>query len=119
VKMLTIEGDENDGYYMLVDDGIGMCKSKSRNVLVRVRDALNAIRGTGLFGLTVENTDGAIPNRGGVRPRGVALALLGPSVVVRKPDGKLDMWSITDCRIVEPERPDKPTKFNDPEDERR
>jgi hypothetical protein len=35
------------------------------------------------------------------------------------PDGKLDMWSITDCRIVEPERPDKPTKFNDPEDIRR
>jgi hypothetical protein len=117
--MLTIESDEHDGYYMLVDDGIGMCKSKSRNVLVRVRDALNAIRGTGLFGLTVENIGGAIPTRGGARLHGVALALSGPSVVVRMPDGKLDMWSITDCRIVEPERPDKPTKFNDPEDIRR
>jgi len=108
-RALTIESDDYDGYYMLVDDGIGMCKSKSRNVLVRVRDALNAVRDTGLVGLTVEED---IDDKA----RGVVLAISGNDLIVRLADGKLDSWTVCDCRIVEPERPDKPTKFNDPED---
>jgi hypothetical protein len=108
--MITIESDDYDGYYMLVDDGIGMCKSKSRNVLVRVRDALNAIRETGLVGLTVESAKDT---------RGVVLALSDMYLVVRQPDNMLALWRIDNCRVVEPERPDKPTKFNDPEDIRK
>jgi hypothetical protein len=40
-------------------------------------------------------------------------------LVVRQPDNMLALWRIDNCRVVEPERPDKPTKFNDPEDIRK
>jgi hypothetical protein len=113
--MLTIEKNDDAGCFMLIDDGIGLAQSKSRNVLVRIRDALNAVRETSLVGLTVENTDGTIPNRGGVRPRGVVLALDSPGdFVVRLPDGKLDEWSVKNCRVVEPDPPTRDTPWNSP-----
>jgi hypothetical protein len=113
--MLTIEMDEENGYFMLIDDGIGLAKSKSRNVLVRIRDALNAVRETSLVGLTVENTADNIPSRVNGFPRGVVLAQDAPrGLVVRLAEGKLDVWSVHTCRVVEPERPKCDTPWNDP-----
>ena len=105
--MLTIESDDDNGYWMLLDDGIGIAKSKSRNALVRIRDALNAIRETGLVGLTVEEDARE-------RPRGVVLAIAGNDLIVRLSDNTLDSWCARDCLIVEPERPTTPTPWNDP-----
>jgi hypothetical protein len=104
--MLTIEHDDDGGCYRLLDDGIGLCISKSRNVLVRVRDALNAVRETGLVGLTV--ACGA--------DSGVVLALCSgpPQLVVRRANGQLHTWLVVDCCVVEPARPDKDTPSNEP-----
>jgi hypothetical protein len=104
--MLTIECDDDGGCYRLLDDGIGLCVSKSRNVLVRVRDALNAVRETGLVGLTV--ACGA--------DTGVVLALCSgpPQLVVRRANGQLHTWLVVDCCVVEPARPDKDTPSNEP-----
>ena len=114
--MLTIEHDDDGGCFRLLDDGIGLCTSKSRNVLVRVRDALNAIRETGLVGLTVKQVKDTIPNRVDGYPRGVVLALVSgpPQFVVRRPDNKLDIWPVIDCVVVEPEPPEKETPSNEP-----
>lgn len=114
--MLTIEHDDDGGCFRLIDDGIGLCTSKSRSVLVRVRDALNAIRATGLVGLTVEHRTDTIPHRVEGYPRGVVLALVSAPVqlVVRLADDKLDTWHVKDCKIVEPARPDKDTPGNEP-----
>jgi len=114
--MLTIEQDDDGGCFRLLDDGIGLCISKSRSVLVRVRDALNAIRETGLVGLTVKHQKDTIPNRIDGYPRGVVLALVSgpPQLVVRRADGKLDVWPVIDCVVVEPERPEKETPSNEP-----
>jgi hypothetical protein len=117
--MITIERDDDNGYFMLVDDGIGLTKSKSRNVLVRIRDALNAVRETSLVGLTVHNNtknpvgDSLVGNT--LKTHGVVLAL-GSSgdLIVRLADGKLDEWAVQDCRVVEPERPTQNTPWNDP-----
>jgi hypothetical protein len=115
-EMLTIEHDDDGGCFRLLDDGIGMCTSKSRSVLVRVRDALNAIRATGLVGLTVKHQKDTIPNRVDGYPRGVVLALVSgpPQLVVRRADDKLDVWPVLDCVVVEPERPEKETPSNEP-----
>ncbi len=112
--MLTIEADEDSGCHRLIDDGIGLCTSKSRNVLVRIRDALNAVRATGLAGLTVESTKDTIPNRIDGQPRAVVLALSDAHLVVRKSDNMLDLWRVCDCRVVEPTRPEKDTPSNEP-----
>jgi hypothetical protein len=104
--MLTIEKDDDGGCYRLIDDGIGLCTSKSRNVLVRIRDALNAVRETGLVGLTV--ACGADP--------GVVLALCSgpPQLVVRRANGQLHTWMAADCRVIEPAPPDRDTPSNEP-----
>ena len=104
--MLTIEKDDDGGCYRLIDDGIGLCTSKSRNVLVRIRDALNAVRETGLVGLTV--ACGADP--------GVVLALCSgpPQLVVRRANGQLHTWMAADCRVIEPAPPDRDTPGNEP-----
>lgn len=118
--MLYIERDDDAGCHRLIDDdygvGVGLCISKSRNVLVRIRDALNAVNKTGLVGLTVEHVKDTIPNRVEGNPRGVVLALTGgpPQFVVRLADGRLDAWTVTDCRIAEPVRPEKDTPSNEP-----
>lgn len=104
--MILIEKDEDNGYFMLVDDGIGLAKSKSRNVLVRIRDALNAVRETGLVGLTVRTRPPGLT--------GVVLALSRRGLVVRLLDGALGDWPIEQCQIIEPERPTTPTPWNDP-----
>lgn len=103
----TIEKDDDNGCWMLLEDGVGIARSKSRNALRRIRDALWAVEGGGLVGLTVEED---IDDR----PRGVVQAISDNYLVVRLADGKLDTWNAGDCRLVEPERPDKPTPWNDP-----
>lgn len=92
--MLHIEHDDDGGCFRLIDDGVGLCTSKSRNVLVRLRDALNAVRATGLTGLTVENTKDTVPSRIDGFPRGVVLALSDAHLVIRKPDNMLDLWHV-------------------------
>jgi len=112
--MLTIEKDDDAGCHRLIDDGIGLCNSKSRNVLVRIRDALNAVHATGLAGLTVESTKDTIPNRVDGQPRAVVLALSDAHLVVRKSDNMLDLWHVGECRVVDPARPEKDTPSNEP-----
>lgn len=113
-QVLTIEMDEDAGYFMLVDDGIGLAKSKSRNVLVRIRDALNAVRETSLVGLTVENRTDNVPSRVEGFPRGAVLALAGDRLVVRLADNKLALWPVAICCVIEPEPPKRNTPWNDP-----
>lgn len=103
----TIEKDDDNGFWMLLEDGVGIARSKSRNSLKRIRDALWAVEGGGLIGLTVEED---IDDH----PRGVVQAISGNDLIVRLVDGKLDVWHAGDCRLIEPERPDKPTPWNDP-----
>lgn len=111
--MLTIEMNDDMGYFMLLDDDIGMCKSKSRNVLVRIRDALNAVRKTGLVGLTVENHIDTVGTRINGFERGVVLALSNTRLIVRLTDNSLDEWYVGNCQVIEP--PTKtPTPWNDP-----
>lgn len=112
--MLTIEHDDDGGCFRLLDDDVGLCTSKSRNVLVRLRDALNAVRATGLAGLTVENTKDTVPSRIDGFPRAVVLALSDAHLVVRKLDNMLDLWRVCECRVVDPARPDKETPSNEP-----
>lgn len=115
--MLTIEHDDDGGCFRLIDDGIGLCTSKSRNVLVRLRDALNAVGESNLGGITVKHQKDTIPNRVDGYPRGVVLALVSgpPQLVVRRTDNNaLDVWHVTDCVVVEPARPDKDTPSNEP-----
>lgn len=114
--MLHIEHDDDGGCFRLIDDGIGLCTSKSRNVLVRIRDALNAVRETGLAGLTVEYRVDTIPNRIDGFPRGVVLALVSSpaQLVVRLPDDKLDIWLVNNCKVVEPTPPKRDTPSNEP-----
>lgn len=120
---LHIEKDDDAGCFRLIDDGIGLCTSKSRNVLVRIRDALNAVGQTGLQGLTVEHVKDTIPNRVDGYPRGVVLGLCSgpPQLVVRREPGikgltenKLDVWMAVECRVVEPAKPDRDTPSNEP-----
>ena len=106
-RVYELVADEDNGYWMLLEDGIGVAKSKSRNALRRIRDALVAIEGAGLVGLTVmEDID--------PRPRGVVQAISGNDLIVRLADDKLDSWNVRDCVLVEPERPTTPTPWNDP-----
>lgn len=111
--MLTIEKNDDMGYFMLLDDDIGMCKSKSRNALIRVRDALNAVRKTGLVGLTVENHVDTMGTRINGFERGVVLALANSRLIVRLPDDTLSEWYVGNCQVVEPPSP-APTPWNDP-----
>jgi hypothetical protein len=106
-RVYEIVADEDNGFWMLLEDGIGMARSKSRNVLKRVREALQAVEGAGLVGLTVEEDSAE-------KPRGVVQAISGNDLIVRLTDDRLDSWNVRDCRLVEPERPDKPTPWNDP-----
>jgi hypothetical protein len=112
--MITIEMDDDAGYFMLIDDGIGLAKSKSRNVLVRIRDALNAVRETSLTGLAVEYRVDTMGTRIDGYPRGVVLAFSTAGFLVRLSNNKLDEWPVRNCHIVEPERPTTPTPWNDP-----
>lgn len=114
--MLTIEKNDEEGYFMLLDDGIGMCKSKSRNVLVRVRDALNALANTGLVGHTVDNRYDSMETRVNGFPRGVVLAHASNGIVVRLPDGQLDVWEIGTGKIfiIEPTHPKSTAEWHDP-----
>lgn len=112
--MLHIERDDDGGCFRLIEDGVGLCASKSRNVLVRVRDALNAIGETSIGGLTVENTKDTVPTRIDGPPRGVVLAYSSPYLIVRRADNRLDEWFIKDCRIVEPEKPSRDTPSSEP-----
>ena len=105
--MLTIEKNDEEGYYMLLQDESGMCKSKSRNVLVRIRDALNAVAATSLIGHTVEEN-------GGEHPRGVVLAIAGNDLIVRLSSNKLDSWNVRDCCIIEPEHKRSTCEWHDP-----
>jgi hypothetical protein len=105
-RKYTLERDDENGYWMLLHDGVGMAKSKSRNVLKRIRDALEAVEGGGVYGLTVE---AAYDHR-----RGVVLALQGAHLIVRTSTGQLEDWNATGCHVVEPARPDKATPWNDP-----
>lgn len=102
----TIECDDDNGCWMLLEDGVGLARSKSRKVLVRLRDALWAVEGQGLAGLTVENDV--------EHCRGVVQGIDGPLLTVRKSNNKLATWVAGSCSVVEPERPDKPTPWNDP-----
>lgn len=114
---LHIEHDDDGGCFRLIDDGVGLCISKSRNVLVRIRDALNAVGQTGLQGLTVKHQKDTIPNRVDGYPRGVVLALVSgpPQLVVRRVDNNaLDVWHVTECVVVEPEKPKRDTPSNEP-----
>lgn len=104
--MLYIERDDDGGCFRLIEDGIGLCTSKSRNVLVRIRDALNAVGETSIGGLTVEHTDG--------RMRGIVLTYSGAYLIVRLPDGRLGEWFPKDCRIVGPEKPQRDTPSSEP-----
>lgn len=114
--MLYIEKDDDGGCFRLIDDDVGLCTSKSRNVLVRVRDALNAVRETGLVGLTVKHQKDTIPNRIDGYPRGVVLALVSgpPQFIVRLADNRLDVWPVIECHIVEPAKPGRDTPSNEP-----
>jgi len=114
--MLHIEHDEDGGCFRLIDNGIGMCTSKSRTVLIRIRDALNAVRETGLVGATVEHRVDTIPNRIDGFPRGVVLALCSgpPQLVVRLADDTLDTWLANSCRIITPPLPPCETPGNEP-----
>jgi len=103
----TIEKDDDNGCWMLLEDGIGMARSKSRTVLRRLRDALWAVEGGGLVGLTVKED-------GGDKRRGVVQAISGCELIVRLSDDGLAAWNVGTCSLVEPERPDKPTPWNDP-----
>lgn len=105
--MLYIERDDDAGCFRLIEDGVGLCTSKSRNVLVRVRDALNALGKMSLDGVTI--ACGA--------DTGVAMGLCDgsfPKLIVRRPDGQLHAWRIDDCRVVEPETPARDTPSNEP-----
>lgn len=112
-RVYEITADEDNSYWMLLEDGVGIAKSKSRNALRRIRDALEAVEGEGLVGLTVEGHDLQKPPPW---KRGVIQAINGDSFtfIVRLEDDRLDIWSIRDCRLVEPERPTTPTPWNDP-----
>lgn len=107
-RVYELVPDVDNGFWMLLEDGVGMARSKSRNPLRRIRDALMAVEGGGLVGLTVVE-DGDEP-----QPRGVVQAISGNDLIVRLADDRLDSWNVRDCRLVEPERPDKPTPWNDP-----
>lgn len=111
---ITIRCDDDAGYWMILQDGCGIAKTKSKTQALRIRDALNAVFEDGLCGLTVENTTDNIPARVDGYPRAVVLALTGMHLVVRKPDDKLDVWAVADCRIVSPGPPDKETVADDP-----
>jgi len=111
--MLTIEKNDEMGYFMLLDDDCGICKSKSRNALVRIRDALNAVRKIGLVGLTVENHVDTMGTRINGFECGVVLALANNRLIVRLPDDRLDEWYVGNCQVVEPPSP-APTPWNDP-----
>jgi hypothetical protein len=110
----SLVADEENGYWMLLQDDVGIAKSKSRNSLKRIRDALRAVEDAGLVGLLVENTKDTVPSRIDGFPRGVVLAINGHDLIVRRTDDKLDEWLITHCRLVEPEKPTTPTPWNDP-----
>jgi len=122
--MLTIEHDDDGGCFRLLDDGIGLCTSKSRNVLVRVRDALNAVRETGLVGSTVAKLIGTRSDKQPVHIHGVVCAIvavphgvsaiLTAGLVVRRDDSKLEVWTAHECSVVEPARPDRDTPSNEP-----
>lgn len=123
--MLTIEADEDGGCHRLIDDGIGLCTSKSRNVLVRIRDALNAVRETGLVGLTVEKAIGTVADKQSIRgvvcavvaaPHGAFgdAAIVSAGLIVRRDGGKLEVWAAHTCSVVEPARPEKDTPSNQP-----
>jgi len=118
-RVYEIVADVDNSYWMLLEDGIGMAKSKSRNALKRIREALVAVEGAGLVGLTVEeiavrndhNYTGISTND---NVRGVVQAISGNDLIVRLTDDKLDSWNVRDCRLVEPEKIDTPTPWNDP-----
>lgn len=113
---LHIEHDDDGGCFRLIEDGIGLCTSKSRNVLVRIRDSLNAVGQESLGGLTVETPDSynTKTERVVTVKRGVVLAYSGAYLIVRLPDGQLDEWFPKDCRVVEPEKPARDTPGNEP-----
>jgi hypothetical protein len=106
-KHLELEHDDDAGYWLLREDGVGLAKSKSRTVMMRVRAALSAPNA--LVGLTVELGDGR------VQGHGLVLGL-APSaqLVVRLADDRLATWSISDCKIVDAPKPDKDTPSDDP-----
>jgi hypothetical protein len=106
-RVYEIVSDDDNSFWMLLEDGCGIARSKSRNALRRIRDALVAVEGGGLVGLVVEEDIDP-------RPRGVVQAISGNDLIVRLPDDKLDSWNVRDCRLVEPERPTTPTPWNDP-----
>lgn len=109
-KVYEIVTFEDAGYWMLLEDGIGMAKSKSRNALKRIRDALQTAQETGLIGLTVEIE--------GVK-RGIVQAISDRADLIVRRTGvlqtdNLEVWPVHACRLVEPDKIDTPTPWNDP-----
>lgn len=113
MKTYTITCDEENGYHMLLEDGIGMAKSKSRNALRRIRDALTVENA--LIGLTVKLIDLQESSRKiQTHTWGVVLAVSEDTLVVRLSDDHLDRWTISACQIVDPDQIDKETHASDP-----
>lgn len=106
--MIIIERDDDSGYWRIIEDGVGIAKSKSRNCCIRIRDALNAIGNVSLIGSTVRPMDSEL------NASGVVLAVSDKGLIVRLNNGFLDLWDIIGSQIIEPEYPDKETTFNDP-----
>lgn len=104
-RRYTLVRDDDNGYWMLLDDNVGIAKSKSRRSLMRIRDALEAVEGGGVYGLTVEKSNGK---------RGVVLDFNRLLLIVRTTTNHLEEWVASACHVVEPERPDKITPWNDP-----
>ncbi len=114
-KHLELQHDEDAGYWILLEDGVGLAKSKSRTVMVRIRAALSAPNA--LVGLTVEQVKDTIPNRIDGYPRGLVLGVADPvQLIVRLADDRLATWNINDCKVVDAPKPEKATPSNDPAD---
>lgn len=95
---------------MLCRDDVGMCKSKSRKVLVDIRDALEAREGSILVGQTVERI--STSPRGGERGVIVGVDPRGGQLLVRLLDSTLGHWDTEHVKIVEPVSIDHPTTWD-------